>query len=100
MKKAEVERNMDKGKQWLREGSKERGLPFVEYKSVAVGYLDITENYQKGTVSQSFVNKLHQIWKGGLLLGSMGHHTCEFCGQATSSSEKVLRDEENKIEDK
>ena len=84
MKASEVEKYMDQGRQWLKEGSEERGIPFVEYKSVAVGYLDITEEYQKGIVSQNFVNKLHQIWDAGLLLMSLGHHTCEFCGQALS----------------
>lgn len=98
MKKAEVEKNMTKGRQWFREESEKRGIPFVEYKPVAVGYLEITEEYPKGIVSQNFINKLHQIWDAGLLLGSLGHHICEFCGQATSSSEKVLRDKKNKIE--
>lgn len=98
MKKAEVEKNMDRSKKWLKEESEKRGMPFIEYKSVAVGYLDITEEYRKGIVSQNFINKLRQIWDTGLLLGSMGHHTCEFCGKATGSSEKVLRDEKNRIE--
>lgn len=98
MKKSEVEKGMDRDRQWIKEESEKRGMPFVEYKSVAVGYLDITEEYQKGIVSQNFINKLRQIWDSGIKLMSLGHHTCEFCGKATGSCEKVLRDRENRIE--
>lgn len=101
MNKSEVEADMNKSKDWLRKESKKRGLEFIEYKYVAIGYLDITEEYQKGIVSQTFVNKLHQLWSNGLGLGSLGHHTCEFCegeNKATSCSEKILIDKKNKIE--
>lgn len=97
MKKAEVEKQMYSSQRWLREESKKRGLKFIEYKDIAVGYLDITEEYQKGIVSQNFINKLRQIWDTGSRLMSLGHHTCEFCGNATSSSEKILQDEKNKV---
>ena len=75
-----------------------------DFKFVAVGYLDITGEYEKGIVSQSFINKLKIIWNEGATLCSMGHHDCEFCidegnyeNRATSSSEKVLVDRENNI---
>ena len=66
-----------------------------------MGYLDIPEDYNKGPVSQNFINKLRQIHGSGPSLMTLGHHTCEFCkgdNKATSSSEKILRDVENKIE--
>ena len=99
MKQIEVENDMKNFHDMLNKEAKQRGLPFTEYKHIAVGYLDITEDYSKGSVSQDFINKLKQICNRGLSLMSCGHHTCEFCkDNATSSSEKILRDEENKVE--
>ena len=105
MKKSEVEKQVRRVQNSLAKYAKEEGLNFVKYKPIAVGYLDITEEYQKDPVSQNFINKLRIIWSTGGSLGSLGHHECEFCidegnyeGRAKSSSEKILRDEENKIE--
>lgn len=101
MNNLEVETAMDKDKEWIRKKTKELGLTYIEYKHVAVGYLELEEEYQKGIVSQTFINNLHQLWSNGLVLGSLGHYTCEFCegeNKAISSSEKVLIDKDNKIE--
>lgn len=73
------------------------GLIQDDYKFVAVGYLDISEPFEKGEVSTNFLTKLKVLWNDGMVLGSMGHHTCEFCNKATSNSEKILIDRENKI---
>lgn len=101
MKKAEVEKNMNKFYDFMDKYAKENGHAFERYKPVAVGYLDITEEYRKGPVSQNFINKLRMIWDSGGCSMSMGHHDCEFCegeDKAKSSCEKILRDKENKIE--
>jgi len=103
MKNSEVEQEHLKVQKSLNKLLKDSGLSTFEeetYKFKAIGYLDITEPYEKGIVSQSFVNKLRQIWKTGMTLGSLGFHTCEFCegeDKATSSCEKILVDKENKI---
>ncbi len=101
MKGSEVEEHTNKVYDSLEEYAKREGLDFVRYKTVAVGYLDITEEYQKGPVSQNFINKLKIAWNTGGVLASLGYHECEFCegkNKATSGSEKMLRDEVNKIE--
>ncbi len=67
------------------------------YKMKAIGYLDITEEFEKGVVTTKFIDKLKILWNEGLTLASMGHHTCEFCFNDTSSSEKTLIDKENNI---
>ena len=77
MKQIEVEHDMKKFHDMLNQDAKQRGVPFTEYKHVAVGYLDITEDYPKGSVSQDFIDKLKQICNRGLSLMSCGHHTCE-----------------------
>ncbi len=105
MKGIEVEKQMNKMRDSLNKYAIENNYPTLNYKSVAIGYLDITEEYEKGPVSQNFINKLKQAWSTGLLLSSMGHHDCEFCidegnykDRAMSSSEKTIIDEENNIE--
>ena len=105
MKTLEVEEKMDKSKRWLKEESEKRGMSYIKYKSVAIGYLSIEEEYNKGPVSQNFINKLQQLWDTGATLMSLGHHECELCidegnytKRALSSSEKILRDDKNKIE--
>ncbi|KKL45143.1 hypothetical protein LCGC14_2358600 [marine sediment metagenome] len=55
MKAEEVEKDMQKFQDYMKKEAKERGVEFTEYKPVAVGYLDITEEYQKGIVSQNFI---------------------------------------------
>lgn len=100
MKKSEVEQEQIKIQEMFNKELLKRGQPIEDFKIVAVGYLDITEKYKKGIVSQNFINKLKMVWNEGLTLGSMGHHTCEFCEgeeKATSSSEKVLIDRKNNI---
>lgn len=105
MKGSEVEKNMKKMRDSLNKFTIENGHKILNYKPVAIGYLDITEEYQKGPVSQNFINKLRQVWDTGGRLMSMGHHDCEFCidednykGRAMGGSEKIIMDEENKIE--
>lgn len=75
-----------------------------DFKFVAVGYLSIDEEFEKGEVSANFLTKLKVLWGEGITLGSAGHHECELCidegnyeGRGTSSSEKELIDKENKI---
>lgn len=74
------------------------------YKIKAIGYLDSSESFEKGEVSSSFLLKLDVLWNDGLVLGSLGHHECDFCEggygtneRAKSSSEKMLIDNVNKI---
>ena len=105
MKKLEVEKHMKKMQDSLNNFALEGDYPTREYKPVAVGYLDITEDYQKGSVSQNFINKLRQNWDRGCVIMSAGYHDCEFCidegnyeTRAQSSSEKILIDKENNIE--
>ena len=83
----------------------ENNRPPETFKFVAIGYLDFQEPYEKGIVSQNFLNKLRILWSEGITLGSLGHHDCSFCidegnyeTRATSSSEKILIDKENKIQ--
>lgn len=100
MKNSEVEKQHERVEEELNKLLKEHGIEEPTYKFKAIGYLDITEPYEKGVVSQTFVNKLKQVWNTGMSLSSLGHHTCEFCEtepRATSSSEKTLVDRENKI---
>ena len=100
MKNSEVEKEQERMEEGLNKLLKENGLVVDNYKFKAIGYLDITEPYEKGIVSGYFISKLNQIWKSGLTLGSLGSHTCKFCegkDKATSSCEKVLVDKENKI---
>ena len=79
----------------------------AEYKCKAIGYLCIREKYDVGKVPDEFVTKLYWIFHHGLIIGSMGHHECEFCinqgvkelpKDAKSSCEKRLRDKKNKID--
>jgi len=53
--------------------------------------------YEKGEVSQKFINKLNQLYETGGMVASMGYHDCPFCKDGKSSSEKTLFDKENKI---
>lgn len=105
MKGKEVEKNIQKSQDSLNKFAIENNYPTLSYKPVAIGYLDITEEYQKGPVSQNFINKLRQVWESGGRLMSCGHHDCEFCidqdnykGRAKGSSEKIIHDNENKIQ--
>ncbi len=107
MKNSEVEKEHWNVQKSLNKLLKERGMLVLEeetYNFKAIGYLDITEPYEKGIVSQTFVNKLRQIWDTGMRLCSLGSHECEFCidegnyeGRARSSSEKTIIDKENNI---
>ena len=74
-----------------------------EFKINAIGFLSISEPYETGEVPTGFIEKLRQVYDNGMILASLGHHDCEFCinkgvKPATSSSEKSIRDEKNKIE--
>lgn len=105
MKGKEVEECMQRSQDSFNKFLKENNHPTKNYKPVAIGYLDITEEYQKGPVSQNFINKLRQVWGDGGVLGSLGHHECEFCidegnyeTRAKSSCEKIIIDEKNNIQ--
>lgn len=76
-----------------------------DVRVVAIGYLDITEPFEKGAVPKGFLDRLRKLYDEGMVLGSLGHHDCEFCikegnyeGRATSSSEKILTDEGNGVD--
>jgi len=100
MKNKEVEEEQEETQEGFNTFLKENGREGETYKFKAIGYLDITEEYEKGIVSQTFINKLRQIWDNGMILGSLGLHTCEFCEtepKATSSCEKTIVDRENNI---
>jgi len=75
----------------------ENGMIEEDFKIVAIGYLSIDEPFEKGEVSANFLTKLNVLWNEGMTLATAGHHICEFCNKAKSSSEKVLVDRENKI---
>ena len=100
MKNKEVEQEHIETQERLNKMLSEHGLMKEDYKIVAIGYLSIDEEFEKGEVSTSFLTKLHVLCNEGLALGSAGCHVCEFCegdNKATSSSEKELVDKENKI---
>ena len=100
MKNSEVEQEHLEMQKELNKLLSKDGLMEDNYKFVAVGYLSIDEEFEKGGVSANFLTKLKVLWNEGLVLGSAGCHVCEFCegdNKATSSSEKELIDKENKI---
>jgi len=80
------------------------GKPTENYKIVAVGYLSIDEDFEKGEVPKTFLTKLKILWNQSFTLYTLGHHDCEFCidegnykNRAQSSSSKDLTDKENNI---
>ena len=104
MKNNEVEQQHIEAQQRLNEMLTENGMMKEDFKIVAIGYLSIDEEFEKGEVSNNFLTKLKVLWNEGMTLGSMGSHECEFCidegnykNRGLSSSEKVLIDKENKI---
>ena len=105
MKNFEVEKKMQKMQDSLNKFAIDHTHPTMNYKQVAVGYLNIDEEYQKGPVSQNFINKLRIVWDSGGCAMSLGHHDCEFCinegnyeTKATCNSEKTIIDNENHIQ--
>jgi len=97
MRNSEVEQQQIKMQKRLNEMLSGKRMMEEDYKIVAVGYLSIDEPFEKGEVSQNFLNKLRILWNEGGIVASAGYHTCEFCGVAKGSSEKTLIDRENKI---
>ena len=104
MKNNEVEQQHIEAQQRLNEMLTENGMMKEDFKIVAIGYLSIDEEFEKGEVSQNFLNKLKILWNEGGCSMSLGFHECEFCidegnyeNRGKSSSEKVLVDRENKI---
>jgi len=97
MKNKEVEQQHMKTQQELNKLLLKSGLMKEDYKIVAIGFLSLDEEFEKGEVSVSFLIKLKAIWNDGITLATAGHHTCEFCRTVTGSSEKTLIDNENKI---
>ena len=76
----------------------EKGVIREKFAIKPIGYLSwLEEEFPKGEVPVEFVSKLRLIWNTGLTLCSLGLHTCEFCNNATGSSEKILIDKVNKI---
>lgn len=104
MKNKQVENHHLKMQKDLNKLLSKNGLMTDDYKIVAIGYLDSSEEFEKGEVSTNFLSKLKLLWDEGMTLSSMGHHECTLCEggygtgeRAISSSEKVLIDTENKI---
>ena len=104
MKNKEVEQKHLEWQESLNKTLLENGRPIEDYKFVAVGYLSIDKEFEKGEVSANFLTKLKVLWNEGNVLGSLGHHECEFCidegnyeKRGKSSSEKTLVDRKNKI---
>ncbi len=107
MKNKEVEQQRNKSVESLKKYAKENGFEIpkiLEYKLVAIGYLSIDEEFERGEVSMNFLTRLRVLWNEGGTLGSLGHHECEFCidegnyeKRGLSSSEKELVDKDNNI---
>ncbi len=107
MKNKEIEQEHNKSVESLKKYAKEHGFEMPEgseYKLVAIGYLSIDEEFEKGEVSTNFLTKLKVLWSEGITMGSLGSHECEFCidegnykNRGKSSSEKILTDKKNKI---
>jgi len=104
MKNKEVEQKHLEWQESLNKTLLENGRPIEDYKFVAVGYLSIDEEFEKGEVSANFLTKLKILWNEGGTTMSLGFHECEFCideenyeGRGKSSSEKTLVDRKNKI---
>ena len=107
MNNKEIEDEEEKYLDSLKEYAKEKGLEMPEtgtFKTKAIGYLEFGEEFEKGIVSQNFLNKLRILWGEGITLGALGSHECEFCSdegnyenRGMSSTEKEFIDRENKI---
>ena len=107
MKNKEVEQEYNKSNESLKKYAKDNGFEIPEMlkcKVVAIGYLSIDEEFEKGEVSQNFLTKLKVLWGEGNTIGSLGFHECEFCidegnykNRGKSNSEKELTDNENKV---
>ena len=104
MKTREVEQQHIEAQERLNEMLTENGMMKEDFKVVAIGYLSIDEEFEKGEVSQNFLTKLKVLWGEGGVTMSLGFHECEFCidegnyeERGRSSSEKTLIDTENKI---
>ncbi len=97
MKNKDVEKQHKEFQKKFNKERLEHGIPEDNFKIVAIGYLNIFESFKDGNVSGRFVTKLYVLWNEGLTLGSLGHHTCGFCGKAKSCEEKILEDKENKV---
>ena len=104
MNSKEVEVQHMKMQESINEYTVKEGYPTEDYKFVAIGYLAWGELFEKGEVSQNFLNKLRILYEEGGMSGHLGHHECEFCidegnyeGRATSNTEKTLTDTDNNI---
>lgn len=101
MNNQEVEEHHQKMQSKFNEFLKQKNQPIQTFKFIAVGYLILDEEFEKGKVPKEFIEKLRLLWSEGITLASLGYHTCEFCkgkNKATSSSEKTLIDKENNIQ--
>ncbi len=107
MKNKEIEQQHIESIESIKKYAEEKGFEMPDiskYKFVAIGYLAWGEPFEKGEVSQNFLNKLKILWDEGPISGSMGHHECEFCidegnyeNRGMSCMEKTLTDKENNI---
>ncbi|MCK5625056.1 hypothetical protein KAI04_04390 [Candidatus Pacearchaeota archaeon] len=107
MNNKEVEQQHNKSIESIKKYAKENGFEIPEilkYKCVAIGYLNINEEFEKGEVSNNFLVKLRVLYNEGGVTGTLGFHECEFCidegnykERGMSNTEKELVDKENKI---
>ena len=104
MNNKEIEQQHMESQKRLNEMLSKNGMMVEDFKIVAVGYLSIDEEFEKGEVSQSFLTKLKLLWSEGGITMCLGHHECEFCidegnyeNRGKSCQEKTLTDKENNI---
>ena len=104
MKNKEIEQEHTEYQEKFNKERLKHGMPIEDFKFVAIGYLSIDEEFEKGEVSTGFLTKLDVFWNEGVTSGALGHHECEFCidegnyeNRGLSNEEKELVDRENKV---
>lgn len=102
MKNSEVEQKEIEVQNQMNDFCLKEGKPELiqDYKITAIGWLDSSEFFERGDVSNYFLNKLKLLWEEGGCIMTLGFHECEFCEsveKAKSSKEKILIDNKNKV---
>jgi hypothetical protein len=73
--------------------------PEFSFEHCPIAWLTPEEDFEKWGLASSemFVRKLRAVCDAQLgRIGTLGYHTCEFCGQADSSEEWNITDREGK----
>ena len=79
MKNKEIEQEHNKSVESLKKYAKEHGFEMPEgseYKLVAIGYLSIDEEFEKGEVSTNFLTKLKVLWGEGISISLCDSSQC------------------------